>query len=125
MMNNAPSFRMQRVERLLQRRLAELILIELQNPHLDMVTISHIDVSKDLSLATVYITILSDDKKIQTQNVAVLNKAAHHLRRCLAKDSTWRTLPALRFKYDDAFVRSQNLVGILEHIAAGQKKSEH
>lgn len=120
----APSFRMQRVERMLQRRLAELIQTELNDPHLDMISISHIDVSKDLSLAMVYITILSDDPTIRKQNVAVLNKAASHLRKCLAKDSTWRKLPALRFKYDEAFEKSQRLVGLLADIASSQQKPD-
>lgn len=119
-----PNFRMQRVERQLQRRLAELIQTELKDPHLDMINITHIDVSKDLSLAMVFVTTLSDDKQVQAQNVAVLNKAASHLRHCLAADSTWRKLPALRFKYDEAFQRSQRLVSLLENIAAVQKKPE-
>ncbi|MFI4954381.1 MAG: 30S ribosome-binding factor RbfA [Gammaproteobacteria bacterium] len=111
-----PSFRMQRVERMLQKRLAEIIQKELRDPHLDMVNVSHIDVSKDLSHAVVYITTLSDDKEVQDRSVKILNKAAHILRHSLAKESTWRSFPALRFKYDVAFARSLRLVSLLQNI---------
>lgn len=116
------SFRMQRIERLLQKRLAEIIRKELHDPNLDMVNISHIDVSKDLSHAVVFITTLSDNKEVQNRSVQILNKAAHLLRHILAKESTWRSFPALRFKYDEAFARSQRLVSILQDIEQGLHK---
>jgi ribosome-binding factor A len=117
------SFRMQRIERMLIKRLAEVIRRELRDPELGMINISHIEVSKDLSCATIFVTTLSDDPKERAHSVSILNKSAHVLRHTIAHESTWRTVPILRFRYDEAFERSQRLVDILANIAA--EHSEH
>ena len=124
MVQTTPSHRMERITRLLQRRLAELIRREVDDPAVDIISISHVEVSRDLSSATIFITTLSDDAEIQKLNVQALNKSAAHLRRSLAKESTWRTFPALRFKYDHALVQSQHLVEILDNIAAKHAKPD-
>jgi ribosome-binding factor A len=115
--HRTPSFRMQRVERMIQKRLAQLIQTELSDPRLQMITISHVDVSKDLSSATVLVTLLNGDVEVQEENVRILNHAAHHLRHCLAKESTWRKCPELRFKYDRAFEKTQRVASLLDEIA--------
>lgn len=124
MVQATPSHRMERVTRLLQRRIAELVRREVDDPDVDVVSLSHLEVSRDLSFATIFITTLSDDLDIQKRTVQALNKAAPHLRHCLAKESTWRTFPALRFRYDEAFVQTQHLVDLLDNIAKQKKPEE-
>jgi len=65
MVQASPSHRMERITRLLQRRLAELIHSEIDDPDLDIISISHVEVSRDLSFAAIFITTLSDDPEIQ------------------------------------------------------------
>jgi len=124
MTENTPNLRMQRVERAIQRELADLIIKELKDPRLDLVSISHIDVSKDLSRAVIYITTLSDVKADQKLSVGILNKAATHLRHCMATKSTWRKFPILHFKYDEALTRSQHLVELLNDIQKKQQNND-
>ena len=65
------SYRRTKVAGLIGRQLAELIQQELQDPRLGLVTISDVNVSKDLSFADVYFTVFSDEKlqKITTKIV--------------------------------------------------------
>lgn len=123
-MNQSPSHRMQRISRLLQRRLAELIQGELQDPNLDVVSITHVEVTRDLSIATIFFTTLSDDPVVQEASLRVLSKAAGHLRKKLAADSTWRIFPTLRFKYDHNQSRAQHLADLLQDIAHKQNSKE-
>ena len=121
---NTPNLRMQRVERAIQRELAELIIKEIKDPRLELVSISHIDVSKDLSRAVIYVTTLSDDKADQKLSVSILNIASTHLRHCMATKSTWRKFPILHFKYDEALTRSQHLVELLNKIQKDQENKD-
>jgi len=88
----------QKVGDLIQRELAILIQREVKDPRIGMVTINEANVSRDLSFADIYFTVLPAD---DTEGVEeVLNQAGGFLRSQLAKVLNTRTTPKLRFHYD-------------------------
>jgi len=90
-----------RVADQIQRELATLIRQEVKDPGISpLLTIAEVEVSSDLSLATIYFTVL-DDKDVQTSSEA-LNRASGFLRGALAKRLRLRIVPQLRFRYDDS-----------------------
>lgn len=85
----------------LQRELATLIRTEVKDPRLGMVTIQEVRVSRDLSWADVYFTLLGVEETAESlESQDILNNAAGFLRTCIAKDLNTRTTPRLRFHYD-------------------------
>ena len=88
-----------KVAGLIGKELALLIQHYLQDPRLGLVTISDVKVSRDLSFADVYFTVLPKDES----NVAerVLIGAAGFLRRELSSRISLRIIPKLRFHYDN------------------------
>ena len=92
------SYRRTKVAGLIGRQLAELIQQELQDPRLGLVTISDVNVSKDLSFADVYFTAFSDEKSDVAE--LVLSGASGFLRRKLSRRINLRITPKLRFHYD-------------------------
>ena len=92
------SHRRTKVAGLIGRQLAELIQQELQDPRLGLVTISDVNVSKDLSFADVYFTVFSDEKGDVAE--LVLSGASGFLRRQLSRRINLRITPKLRFHYD-------------------------
>lgn len=85
----------------LQRELATLIRTEVKDPRLGMVTIQEVRVSRDLSWADVYFTLLGVKETAESlESQDILNNAAGFLRTCIAKDLNTRTTPRLRFHYD-------------------------
>lgn len=85
----------------LQRELAALIRTEVKDPRLGMVTIQEVRVSRDLSWADVYFTLLGVEEAAESlASQDILNNAAGFLRTCIAKDLNTRTTPRLRFHYD-------------------------
>ena len=104
--------RLDRIAQLISRQLAALIQKEVQDPRLGMVTISHVKVSPDLSRATVFITVLNDADR--EGSLKALNSAAGYLRTLLAKTSTIRTLPALKFVFDEAHYRGMRISSLIE-----------
>ena len=110
--------RTQRVADYLQRELAQLIQHEVRDPRVGMVSITGVDVSRDLGHARVYYTALgsesSDDARESTE---ALNRAAGFLRSQLSRDSSMRSVPQLRFYFDDSVGQGRHMEDLLRKAA--------
>lgn len=107
--------RRQRVADQIQKELARLIQHEMKDPRLGMVTVSAVDVSRDLAYADVFITVLGkDDDKAREQTLGVLTRGAGFLRGRLGKAMKLRIVPALRFRYDVSIERGTRLSSLIE-----------
>src|SRR5690348_12819454 len=94
--------RTQRVADLIQKALAQLLLQDMSDDRFRLVTITGVNVSKDLSYAKIYVSVLMDDKDKIKATVDALNRAAKPLRYQLAKEVLLRVVPELKFVYDEA-----------------------
>ncbi len=116
--------RSRRVGEQIQRELAELVQRELKDPRLGMVTISAVDVTKDLSVAKVYFTVLNPGHDI-AQTEQGLTHAAGFLRRELAHRMKLRVVPELRFHYDSSIEKGSRLSALIdEAVSQDKSKSE-
>ncbi|MEH6581101.1 MAG: 30S ribosome-binding factor RbfA [Halioglobus sp.] len=110
--------RTSRVADHLQRELAGLIQREIRDPRVGMVSITGVDVSRDMGHAKVYYTVLTtDDSADVEESTAVLNKAAGFLRSQLSKDSSMRSVPQLRFYFDSSVGRGRYLEDLISKAA--------
>ena len=91
--------RTRRVGDQIQRELAELMRDELKDPRLGMTSISAVEVSRDMSHAKVYVSVLGDASSAE-ESVAVLNSASGFLRHKLGKMLHIRMIPRLHFYLD-------------------------
>ncbi|MDE1463260.1 30S ribosome-binding factor RbfA [Spartinivicinus poritis] len=115
--------RTQRVSDQIQRELASLIQLEIKDPRLGMVTVSAVEVTKDLAYAKVYVTFLAiDDQQPVDEKLAVLNHAAGFLRSMLAKSIKLRTIPQLSFYYDDSISRGRYLSSLIDKAMAADSQ---
>ncbi|WP_133136508.1 30S ribosome-binding factor RbfA [Legionella rowbothamii] len=104
--------RTDRVAEMIQRKLAQIIPIEVKDPRLNgIVTISAVKVAADLAHAKVYFTVLNNDKKLVE---TILNAAASYLRSALARSITLRTVPQLHFVYDESIEYGQRLSRLID-----------
>lgn len=113
--------RTRRLGEQIQRELAQLIQQELQDPRLGMVTVSAVEVSRDLSNAKVFITVLGENADVDA-SLKVLNKAAGFLRHELGQRLIMRSLPNLRFVYDASLERGNRLSSLIDQAMAADKK---
>jgi len=115
--------RTQRVADYLQRELAGLIQHEVRDPRLGMVSITGVDVSRDMGHARVYYTVLgTDTSEDATEATAVLNKAAGFLRSQLSRDSNMRTVPQLRFVFDTSVGRGRSMEDLIRKAADADRE---
>jgi ribosome-binding factor A len=115
------SNRLNRIGDEICQELANLIRGELRDPRLGMVSVLEARVSRDLSHADVYVTVLGADAK---ESVAALNKAGGFLRSLLAKNINLRTTPRLRFIYDESVERGRQLSDLID-TAIAQDAAHH
>ena len=106
--------RTQRVADYLQRELAELIQHELRDPRLGMISVTGVEVSRDLGHARVYYTRLDCDTAEQaSESTAVLNKASGFLRSELSRDASMRSVPRLSFYFDTSVGQGRHLESLI------------
>ena len=127
------SSRAQRVGDQIQKELASLIQLEVSDPRIGMVSITGVEVSRDLSHAKVYVTVmntLSEDASVNQltlsspgeldrieveENIRALSKASGFLRTMLSKRLRSRSIPKLQFYYDNSIERGQQLSGLIDN----------
>jgi ribosome-binding factor A len=91
--------RAQRISDQMQREIGTMILREMSDPRVQLVSVSHVDVSRDLAFAKVYFTALGEQNEIELAQEA-LDNAAGFLRNRLAEEMNLRKTPKLTFIYD-------------------------
>ena len=115
--------RTQRVADYLQRELAELVQHELRDPRIGMVSITGVDVSRDLGHARVYYTRMgSDSIEDAKESTEALNRAAGFLRSQLSRDSNMRSVPQLRFYFDSSVGRGRDLEALIQKAADADRE---
>ena len=112
--------RTRRVGEQIQRDLAQLIRSKIKDPRLGMVTISAVHVSRDLGHAKVFITVLGNTEE-QESSLQVLNRAAGFLRSALGREMLLRSVPQLRFVYDESIERGTRLSALIDAAVADDK----
>ncbi len=94
-----PSRRSIRLADMIQRELAQLLQEEIQDPRLELVTISGVRLNSDLSIAKVFYTCTDDPVRLEEIAIS-LGKAKGYLRILLGKRLNLRSTPELRFERD-------------------------
>lgn len=109
--------RSHRVADFIQREIAGLIRTEIKDPRISpMLTIASVEVSRDLSVAKVYFSLFDPEERKETQ--AALERASGFLRRQLARQMNTRSVPILRFYYDDSAERGAHMSAVIADAVA-------
>jgi len=93
--------RSQRLGNQVLRTLSELLRFETKDPRLQGISLTSVDLSRDLSVARVYFSLLNPDDE-PGPVVDGLEKANGFLRVKLGRALKVRHVPELRFVYDDS-----------------------
>jgi ribosome-binding factor A len=114
--------RTHRIGEQLQRELAGLIRSELNDPRIGMVTVSAVEVTRDLAHAKVFVAVLGADAEQIEASLDALGSAAGYLRKLLGQQLKLRTIPALHFHYDDSFDRGARLTQLINEAISRDER---
>jgi len=108
--------RSERVAGSLRRELARLIQQQVKDPEVGFVSLSDVEVTRDLAHAKVYITVFEPEKA--AGSIKALNKAAGYLRSQLGQAMRIRSVPQLHFVHDASVETGQRMDSLIEEALA-------
>jgi ribosome-binding factor A len=111
--------RSRRIEERIQRLLSDLIRTQVRDPRVEGVVITHVRVSRDLGVAWISYTTWNGEGGADPALQAGLDRASGFLRSQLARELSTRTVPDLRFSFDDQGEKSRELDRLID-AAVGQ-----
>jgi ribosome-binding factor A len=94
---------------------AKIVLTELSDPKIGFVTVTRCHITRDLKNATVFFSIMGDEKTRQ-QSFEHLQGARGYIRRRLGQMVVFRALPELRFKLDDLLAHEMHINEIISEL---------
>lgn len=97
-----------RLQAQIQRRVAHCLQFEISDPRASFVTVTKVELSKDLSRAKVYYSVLGDEGD-RSKTEHMLQGATGFVRRQLGRVLETRTIPALAWEYDPSAEEAANL----------------
>ena len=109
------SQRQKRLADLIRGAISEILQRGLKDPRVRLVTISDLEVSRDLSTARVKVSVLGDDEQ-REQCMKGLHSARGYMRSQLASKVRLRTVPELRFELDRGAEHSEHIHALLEEL---------
>lgn len=104
--------RARRVADRINRELAILLQRKVADPRLASLTVTGVDVDRELAYATIYVTAQDDEEEVMT----ALASARGYLRKLLASSIPMRSFPQLRFRWDYSPDRGARVDELLERL---------
>jgi ribosome-binding factor A len=113
--------RARRVADQIQRELPELIRQEVKDPRVGMLTITEVEVNRDMEFAKVYFTTLGGEPE-HAACLQGLQRASGFLRSLLSHRMQLRVVPKLTFVYDRSVEYGIQLTHLIESAVAEDAK---
>ena len=110
--------RIERVNQLIKEEISALLQRELKDPRIGFVTVTEVEVSKDLSQAKVYVSILGSEAEWRA-TLAALESASGFIHHQLRQRLRLRVVPALLFRADRSMAHAARIQGLLAELDAG------
>lgn len=107
----------------IKRLLASLIQRDLKDPRVPAFTsLTQVDVTRDFSYATCYVSVLGTPE-VQKEAIVALNNSKGFLRSSIAKQIRLRTTPELKFVLDDTFDRAEKINRLIDEAMGRSQES--
>jgi len=118
------NYRPGRIGEEIRRIVSEMILRELKDPRLQscMVSVTAVDVTKDHSYATVFIsavsaeTVDSEDAELKKEVLAAFNSAKGFIRNEIGRELELRHVPELIFKFDTSLEYGRHMDKLIDSL---------
>ena len=100
--------------------IADILMRKTKDPRIGSVTVTDVEVTDDLRLARVFVTVLGDENA-QRETLIGLGKASGFIRSELGRRVQLRYTPELIFHRDEAGARGDRILSLLEQALAKEQ----
>ena len=115
--------RVDRLSQQMQQEIAVILQREIKDPRLHtMITVSDVDVSRDLSHAKIFVTFLGLEADKVKVNLDILNDACGYIRSLIAKRIQARIVPTIRFYFDQSLDQGIRMANLVEQVRREDEK---
>ncbi len=105
-----------RVSARIKQRVAHCLQFELNDPRAGVVTITEVRLSADMRNATILWTL--PEEKDRSNTLHMLDGATGFVRKQLGRVLETRTIPALRWEFDDSIQKAADMERMIEQAVA-------
>lgn len=109
------STRQERVQELLKVEISDIALRHIKDPRFGFVTITDVEVSKDMRHAKVFISVLGDDQQKKV-SLEILQAAAGYIRGEFGRRVHMKIIPELSFRLDTAVEHGARIFELLDKV---------
>ena len=107
--------RLDRVNQLVKEEISTLLQRELKDPRLGFVTVTEVEVSKDLRQAKVFVSVLGDEAQWKA-SLAALDSARGFVRNWLRQHLELRVTPEIDFRADRSMEHAARIQALLKKV---------
>lgn len=112
-----PTQRQVQMARRLAEEISRILLREVDDPLVRLVTVTDVELTPDLKHARVFFSVIGTPAPPPEEALRGLRRARRFIQRCLAEQAELRYTPSLEFRYDPTAERAQRIETILREIA--------
>lgn len=109
--------RPERLGEAIREEVARMIVFELKDPRLGLVTVTRVEVTADLSHARVHVGVLGDERE-RRKSLEGLQRASGFVRHELARRLGIRQVPEIDFRYDKGLDATDRVARLLDEERA-------
>jgi ribosome-binding factor A len=106
----------------IREEVARIVGSELKDPRLGFVTVTRVEVTRDLSHARVLVGVLGDAAE-RERSLAALHSAAGYVRREIGRRLRIRVVPEIEFRYDKGIEATDRVARLLQAEPRGEGDS--
>ena len=107
--------RIKRLQEVIKARVAEVVSFELSDPRRGLITITKVELDREVTHCKVYWSILGDEKE-RNLNAKMLAHATAFVQREVAAVLHTRTVPKVHFVFDESIEGSIRVQGIIDKL---------
>jgi ribosome-binding factor A len=119
----ADNIRVQRIGDEIQRIVGNLLIAEVNDPRLKFLSITGVEVSRDLSYAKIFYS-SAEESFDATQVKQALTKASGFFRKRIAEEVDLRIVPKLNFVHDNSIAEGQHISTLIDAALASDASKD-
>ena len=117
-----PYTRADRISGMIQVAITDLLRKKIQNPKVEMATITGVKLTTDLRIADVYVAVFGGKKKI-AEAMEGFKESKGYIKKSIAPKLGLKFMPELRFFHDDSFDKAARMDALIQAAADSDAKT--
>jgi ribosome-binding factor A len=112
--------RSERVQEAIRQEISKIVHFEMKDPRLGFITITRVELTKDLRYARVYFSVLGSEKE-RALTLKGLNSARGYIKGLIADRIKLRFTPEISFRIDESLGHVRHIEDILDKLKKEKK----